>query len=382
MRKNHPSKIIVIFLLTAAILLSCAAFFTVSANSVSTGARAATLYEPESGRFLYSKNAHERLGMASTTKVMTALITAENLPLDKTVCVPKVAEGTEGSSAYLKEGEEFTVEDLLFALLLQSANDAAVTLACAVAGSVEAFALLMNDKADALGLEDTNFTNPHGLDSEEHYTTAHDLALIAAAALENEAISRIVKTKKHTVEKDDITRVFYNHNKLLSLYDGAVGVKTGYTKATGRCLVGAAQRDGVKLISVTLDAPNDWSDHARMLDFGFSITENRLLMKASDFLRQIPIEGSEKSSVTVGLKDDVRAVFLKTDAEPELEVLLSERLEAPIKEGDTVGNLIFTLDGKQVAKAPIVAKESAPSLAKDKGFFGKIKDFFTKRNHH
>ena len=209
--------------------------------------------------------------MASTTKIMTALVAIESSPLDKNVMISDMAIGTEGSSLYLKKGEIMSMSDLLMGLMLRSANDAAAAIAYEISGSIEAFADKMNEKAASIGVTDTHFTNPHGLDDENHYTTAADLAIITAEALKNDTFLEIVSTEKCIIKNfDGEARLLTNHNKLLSLYDGAIGVKTGFTKKSGRCLVGAAERDGMRLIAVTINAPDDWNDHEALFDFGFS----------------------------------------------------------------------------------------------------------------
>ncbi len=378
MRRNNGIFPALVFIMLA-VLICVIASLTVSASeSPKLSAKAATLYEPASGRFLYSHSEDTRLAMASTTKIMTALVATQRLSPDETVVIPKEAVGTEGSSAYLTEGEELTVKELLYAILLRSANDASVSLALHVSGSIESFALLMNEKADALGLKDTNFTNPHGLPDEEHFTSAHDLAIIAAEALKNPLISEICATQKAVITSNTSTRTFLNHNKLLHLYDGCVGVKTGFTKAAGRCLVGAATRDGVTLISVTLDAPDDWNDHKRLFDLGFELTESRLLARKSEYSYSLPVIGAEGAVlVRAELDSDVRAVLLKSDQTPTADVRLSRYFTAPIASGQKLGEVVFTLDGKVIAKGAISAKESVPS-AKKKGILTKIKDFFKK----
>lgn len=234
-----------------------------------TYAKAACLIDGKSGAVLYEKSGNLRLPMASTTKIMTALVVLEHLPFDTIVTVPKEATLVEGSSVYLRESEKITVKELLYGLLLESGNDAAHTLAVAVAGDLPSFAALMNQKAAALGLHDTHFENPHGLSADGHYTTAYELARITAEAMKNEFFRSAVATKKHVAPALDgeLTRYFFNHNKLLRLYDGACGVKTGFTKAAGRCLVSAAERDGSLFIAVTLDDSNDWNDHMAMLSY-------------------------------------------------------------------------------------------------------------------
>ena len=234
-----------------------------------TYAKAACLIDGKSGAVLYEKSSNLHLPMASTTKIMTALVVLERLPLDAVVTVPKEATLVEGSSIYLRENEKITVKELLYGLLLESGNDAAHTLAVAAAGDIPSFAALMNQKAAALGLCDTHFENPHGLSADGHYTTAYELARITAEAMKNEFFRTTVATKKHISPSLDgeLTRYFFNHNKLLRLYDGAVGVKTGFTKAAGRCLVSAAEKDGSLFIAVTLDDGNDWNDHMAMLSY-------------------------------------------------------------------------------------------------------------------
>lgn len=376
MRRNNGTLILILFVIFA-LLLSGFGIYASEKGVGDVSARAAALYDPEGERFLYTKNAHERLYMASTTKIMTAIVVAENLPLDRVMSIPAEAVGTEGSSAYFKEGEMLTVEGALFALLLRSANDAAVALAIELSGSTEAFALKMNEKADSLGLTDTNFTNPHGLHDEEHYTTAADLAKIAAAAMKNETVSRIVREKSRTVNTSLGTHLFHNHNKLLWKYEDAVGVKTGFTKNAGRCLVGAAKRDGVELISVTLDAPDDWHDHEVMLDFGFSLLESRVLFSDGEYAYTLPVIGGAEDFATVAPAYPARAVLPKDAPLPTGEVRLPRYLVAPTEVGDTVGELVFKDGDKVIARVPMVAK-SEVQKQKKKGFTDKIKDFFKK----
>lgn len=242
---------------------------TESFPAPSVSAEAACLIDAHSGAVLFEANSSARLPMASTTKIMTALVVLETLPLDTLVTVPPEAAGIEGSSIYLKAGEQLTVETLLYGLLLESGNDAAHTLAVACAGDIPRFAERMNQKAAELGLVGTHFENPHGLTADGHYTTAYELARITAEAMKNETFCDIVRTKKKLAPSTDgeLTRVFYNHNKMLRLYDGAVGVKTGYTKVAGRCLVTASETEGRRFIAVTLNDADDWTDHKSMLDF-------------------------------------------------------------------------------------------------------------------
>ena len=253
-------------------LLFALAFSHLSAfatdDAPSTSATSAALYDANSGIFLYEKNADERRGMASTTKIATAIVAIESGRLDETVTVSENMIGAEGSSLYLKAGEELSVKELLYGLMLRSANDAAEALAIHLSGSVDAFVLKMNELAERLGLYHTHFENPHGLDGKMHYTTAKELALLSAYAETNEIFREVVSTKSTRIGSGESRRLLQNHNKMLSQYDGACGIKTGFTKKCGRTLVSSYYNGGVHLICVTLNAPDDWRDHQRLLDYG------------------------------------------------------------------------------------------------------------------
>lgn len=227
------------------------------------------LIEQSSRRVLSGKNENARLYPASTTKVLTALCVLNSLPLDRVVTVSKEAAGVEGSSLYMKVGQKITVEDLLFGLMLRSGNDAAVALALETSGNVQDFATLMNETAKNCGAVNSNFVNPHGLHDENHYTTAYDLALITAKAYENPDFVRIVSSWTRKITVDGVETVIANKNKMLKLCDGANGVKTGFTKASGRCLVSGAKRGDMQLISVVLNCGDMWNESDRLLDFGF-----------------------------------------------------------------------------------------------------------------
>ena len=267
-------------------------------GAVATAAAADIVME-QSGYVLSAGNAHTRMGMASTTKIMTALLAIERLDPETVVTVPKEAVGIEGSSIYLTEGEQITVSDLLYGLMLESGNDAATALAIAAGGTVEDFVRLMNERAAELGLEDTHFSNPHGLSADDHYTTAYDLARLTCAALENETFAAIVSCKTKTIS--DGRRYLSNHNRLLRSYEGCIGVKTGYTLATGRTLVTAAERDGLTLVAVTLNDRSDWADHTRLLDYGFAHYESVALEGVSG--TPLPVVGGVAESVSVSAAD-------------------------------------------------------------------------------
>ena len=377
MKRDNKAMYIAALILAAVVFsfLTIYAFGEHKEQGFSTSARSAVLYQPETDVFLYSKNADERLPMASTTKIMTALVAIENSNPSDIVEIDDSAIGVEGSSAYLKVGDVLTMDELLYALLLQSANDAAVAIACHVSGDIESFSALMNDKAKELGLTNTSFTNPHGLDSEEHYTTARELAIIASAALENEKFKEIVSTYKKSFVSEDRSRTYVNHNKLLYLYDGCVGVKTGFTKRSGRCLVGAAEKDGLCFISVTLDAPSDWNDHSAMLNFGFESLERVCFAEEYDHIYKIPVIGGESEYITVVNTEGADAIMEKGEYFPEEHIKLVRYTVAPINRGDILGEIIYTIDGKEMARLPIVATESVKKKESD-GFLSKIISIF------
>ena len=335
-------------------------------------AECAALIDAHSRATLSEKNADKRMAPASTTKIMTALVALENSDIDDIVEVSPDAVGVEGSSIYLYAGEMVTMIDLLYAMMLESANDAAAAIAIEVGGSIEDFADMMNGKAEELGLSDTHFVNPHGLYDEEHYTTARELGLIAAEALDNEVFRRIVSSKKHTlVPVEGSTRMLYNHNKMLSLYKDAIGVKTGFTKKSGRTLVSAAERDGLTLIAVTLNAPDDWNDHTKMLDAGFESYERFYVAQAGFAASQQIVGGkdsyaillnSEPISVTIprGMRKDLTLV-----AEPYARFAF-----APKDKGDTAGNATLYLNGERIATARLVY---ASNVAQEKEGFSLIR---------
>ena len=334
-----------------------------SPQGISLSAESAALIDATSGELLFEKNGDRRMGMASTTKIMTALVAAECCDIKKTIEVSPDAVGIEGSSIYLYAGERFTLEELLYALLLRSANDAAAAIAIAVGGSIEKFAEMMNARAEEMGLVNTHFTNPHGLYDKEHYTSAHDLAVISSHLLQNDVLRRIVSTYKITIpfyESSDNTRFLVNHNKMLKLYDGAIGIKTGFTKATGRCLVSAAERDGLTLIAVTLNAPDDWNDHKKLLDLGFDSYESVLIAEAGSFLYQMPLVGGKESYVRLVNTKELRLTLPKLRDELKCRVETYHRFEfAPTYAGAELGRVIYLYNGKAVASSPLLCAEFA-----------------------
>lgn len=274
---------------TVAILL-CSIFLW-SATTIKThaqnSAKAAITIEAQTGISLYEKNADEQLPMASTTKIMTALVALENADINQTFTVSETACKVEGTQIGLLAGDQISLNDLLHMLMMKSANDAAQTIAENISGSLEAFAELMNERAKQMGLTHTHFENPHGLPSDNHYTTARELALIAAEALKNDTFAQIVSTKKKKLDYHGL--VIENSNRLLSSYEYTTGVKTGFTKAAGRCLVTSAKKDGATLINVTLDDGNDWQDHTEMFEEGFRRVSSYTLYEAGQYSITVPV---------------------------------------------------------------------------------------------
>ncbi len=326
-------------------------------RALSLSAASACLLDCDSGRLLYAQNESSPGLIASTTKIMTALIVAEQCNPDARVRIPVEAAGIEGSSMYLEAGEILTVRDLLYGLMLHSGNDAAVALAIFCAGDVGTFVDRMNQRAEQLGLRQTEFANPNGLDSEHNRSTAEDLARLAAHALENELFLEIVSTKTYT----NGLRTMTNHNKLLWRYDGAIGVKTGYTRAAGRILVSAAERDGRRLVAVTMNAPDDWNDHIRLLDYGFEAYEEEVAAEAGARLGSVPVVGGAAAEVPVETAQRLCCALLPTE-DCQLRLELPEFVYAPLEAGDTLGRAILLLDGQEVARTDLLCAERVCEL--------------------
>lgn len=375
-------------LILALILLTTEVPFSAQAENAeaipSVSAHSAILIDAVNGIVLFEKQADEPLPMASTTKIMTALVALETVPIDTVITVDANAVGVEGSSIYLTEGETLTMEHLLYALLLESANDAATAIAIGVGGSVESFADLMNQKALELGLEQTHFQNPHGLDGDKHYTTARELAKITAEALKNPQFSAIVSTRKTTIPHDGTegVRLLVNHNRLLREYEGAIGVKTGFTKKSGRCLVSAAQRNGAKLVAVTLNAPNDWQDHSSLLDYGFSQMETVELCDTHQICIPLSVVGGETSSIFASNPQGITVSIPKTHAKIEKTVEAPRFLYASVEAGETVGRVLYRCDldgdGKKetIGEVPLTAQSSISRAVGKRSFFQWLKDLF------
>lgn len=341
----------------AAILIALTTVFLLCPPVGAAGIHAASavLMDAESGRVLYEHDAHHPRLIASTTKLLTALVAVEQTAdLDEVVTIKGEWLGSEGSSIYLKAGEEITLRGLLYGLLLQSGNDAAMSIACHVAGSEADFVALMNQKAAELEMKDSSFANPSGLNDDNHYSTAYDLALLARACLDNETVAEICATQAVTVG----TRTFINHNKLLSRYEGCVGMKTGFTEKAGRTLVSAATRDGQTLICVTLNDGDDWNDHAKLLDYGFATFPRQVLCRTGEVYGCVTVEGSLIPSVAVETQGELG--YPLTEAEESvMEIELLQSVSAPLAPGVQLGELRWRLDGEVIAEMPLVSSNAA-----------------------
>ena len=307
------------------------------------------------GEIVFEKDADRRSLIASTTKLLTALVVLERaVPAEESEIRPEWT-GVEGSSMYLRAGERYTVRELLEGLLLASGNDAATALACHTAGGVEAFADLMNRRAKELGMNGSHFANPHGLDDPAHYSTARDLALLMAACLQNRSLAALLAEKSAVVGD----QTYVNHNKLLTLCPGCLGGKTGFTEAAGRCLVSCCEREGTRLICVTLCDPDDWVDHQLLYNWAFSRYATRNVTEKLSF--QVPVVSGERRFAAV----EARALrlFLPRTAEITLTAHLPRFVFAPVREGEHAGTVQVFRDGERIHEAELIFSEGAAPAA-------------------
>lgn len=341
-----------------AVLLPCAAM--AETNPEDVPAQAAYLIDANSGRVLYAKNENARLPMASTTKIMTAFLAVESGRLAETVTVADKAAGTEGSSMHLKTGEQLTLSDLVYGLMLTSGNDAAVAIAYFLDGGTEAFAARMNARAEKLGLCDTHFVNPNGLHDPDHYTTAKDLALLGAAALENPFFAEIVAAQYRKTEGTN-PHTLKNKNRLLWEYEGCIGVKTGYTKAAGKCLVFAAERGGMKLVGAVLNCPAMWKTAENMLNAGFRDYRVKLFLSRGTVF-SIPIENGVKKTLSAASILDILYPTEIDGSETYTVETAFDTCAVPIRAGQQVGTASLLLNGEVVKTVPIVARETVEAV--------------------
>ncbi len=351
-----------LFATAAAALLAAAVLLPQPAEAIS--AQRAYVLDAVSGRTLYEKNPQERSLIASTTKIMTALIVCEQCNVLDRMRIPKEAVGIEGSSMYLQEGEVLTLQELLYGLMLSSGNDAAVALAIYCGGTVEGFAQLMNDKARVLGLSGTHFENPNGLDAPGHYSTARDLAKLAAYAMENPIFAKTVSAKSLHMGRRYLT----NHNKLLWRVEGADGVKTGFTKAAGRILVSSATREGRRIIAVTINAPDDWNDHAALLEEGFARFRQKQIVAEGDRIDTLEVLGGESHQVELLAAADF-SYALAPEEQPQIVFPGPGFVYAPAVEGAEAGTAYILIEGKAVGKIPVVYGQTIEQIPEEEQSF-------------
>ncbi len=341
------------------VFLLCILCFPLNTYAMDISAQSAVVIDKEYGNVLYEKNAHQRLPMASTTKIMTAICAIEEGNLDKKIKISDTAVGVEGSSIYLTKGESLTLRELVYGLMLNSGNDAAVAIACALSGSVEEFAKIMNEKAQKIGVKNTSFANPNGLDEEGHYTTAYDLAKITAYAMKNEDFRTIASTYQTTIDGPEGKRYLTNHNKLLKRMEGCIGVKTGFTKKSGRCLVSACERDGVEVVTVTLNAPDDWNDHIKMTDYAYTTLTKKPVARKSEKFGIVKIEKGTKEELEL-VSPETFYVPMKNDIKYVSVYECPSAVTAPIKKGDEIATLKVYMGDANIETFPVVAAEDVP----------------------
>ena len=365
------------------ILILSSFIFTKSIYAIDVSAKSAMLMCADSGSIVWSKNENEPLPMASTTKIMTAILALEHCAAhgnNEVEITPEMVR-VEGTSMGLAAGDIINLEDLAKGMMLCSGNDAANAISIAVSGETEKFITLMNEKSKLIGMKNTKFSTPSGLDKDNHHSTAYDMALLGSYAMENEEFAKIVSQKSMNIKFLNPSKSvgYRNHNKLLRLYPHCNGIKTGFTKLAGRCLVSSAQKNGVKLICVTLNAPSDWDDHMNLYNYGF---ENTILKNFDDknFTSSIKIKNGTKNETNVSAITDF-SVSLKAGEENAVirKVELPEIHNAPIEKGQILGKIVYYINDKAIGKNDIVACETVlENKTQKSGFFSGIKNFFLK----
>ncbi len=340
-------------------------------------AQAYVLADSKTGEIIFSHNENMRLPIASTTKIMTCLVALENAELSDLITVDTSSIGIEGSSIYLMEGEVLTLKDLLYGLMLESANDCAVCIANYISGSIEAFSDLMNSRAKEIGVKNTHFNNPHGLENAEHYSTAYDMALIWNEAMKNDDFRNIVSAKSYRIDmgEDNGYRFLTNHNKLLKTYDSCIGGKTGYTKTAGRCLVSGAKCSDAELVMVTLNAPNDWNDHVSLLEYTMSMYTTLELAGDSSVMHVLPVVGGKMKNVNLKNKEPL-SLTIRDITKLEVTLHAPRFIYAPITDTNTpVAEIVYTVGGVEIASLPLYP-ESTVELNEKPSFFKRIINFF------
>lgn len=326
----------------------------------------------ESGRVLFEKNSKIVVPMASTTKIMTAIIALENSSIHDIVTVSKRASSIHGSTIGLKYGQKATMEELLYGLMLRSGNDCAIAIAEHTGGSVEEFAALMDSKTFDIGAFDTHFSTPHGLDADGHFTTAYDLALITRYAMSNDVFQKIVSTKNITIDSVDGQRSFHNINKILSMLEGADGVKTGYTGKAGKCLVSSALQNNRRVICIVLDSHNRWRDSKSLLEYGLKNFNNSLQIKCEEYYSYLDVTNGNKRKVKIGIDKTIGIPLSDLEIENvTVKAILPNKLSAPLFTGQEVGRLVINYEGKEIYTIPYKTLENVET-SKTKSIIDRI----------
>ena len=341
-------------------------------------ARSAIVIEASTGHVIYSRNADQRMFPASTTKMMTLITALESGRLDEIVTVGPNADGAEGSTLWLNAGEKIPLRELLYGMIMVSGNDAAIAIAEHLGGDVPNFTAQMTRRAKELGTKDTQFVNPHGLPSDNHYTTAHDLAIIAAHGYKLPEFEEIVTAKEKSYGWiHDFPKIIRSENQMLWLYRGANGIKTGYTDAAGRCLVSAAKRDGIQIISVVLDSEYMWNDSILLLDYGFNNVKFEKLVKAGEVVKNIPVMSGRKKSVQVQTTSEITMPIFGNDEPYEIVYDLPKFLNAPVTDGQKVGRVKIMYGVKEAASSDIIATSEVERKSFFRWVIERIKRIFS-----
>ncbi len=345
-------------------------------RALELSAKSACLIIADSGEIIFEKDANAKMPMASTTKMMTALLAAESGKWEEIATVSANAEAQEGSRIYLEANDRIKLSDLVCGMLLNSGNDAAVAVAEHVSGDVRSFSELMCIRAEKTGAVNTSFENPSGLDGENHYSTAYDLAIIGSEVIKNPHLRPIIQSKEMKIENcDGDVTYLRNHNKLLWSYEGMIGVKTGFTKKSGRCLVSAAERNGITLVAVTLSAPDDWKDHKKLMDYGFELCEKITVIEKGEVLKAVTVGDKE---VKLSANNSVDVVGIKNKREErELKISTINKAYPPINQGEKLGVAKILQNGKVIGETALVATQSV-AINEKKGIWSFITKIFKK----
>lgn len=352
-------SVICIFVL----LFNICIFQSFAESQLDISAKSAVVICAETCEVVYSKNMNECLSMASTTKIMTAILALEHGADDEYVTVTKDAISVEGTSMGLKDGDNVSLKTLVKGMLLESGNDAANAVANIVGGDIPSFVKMMNEKAKEIGMYSTSFETPSGLDGEKHYSTAFDMALLGAYAIKNPEFNSICSSESQVVYygSPPYRRVLTNHNKLLKMYEGVFGIKTGFTKKSGRCLVSAVNKDGKSLVAVTLNAPDDWNDHIKMYDYAFEKVSSVNLATETQNIK-LKIVGGTKNEIAVKTIEVPTVTTAINDLRYSTKIFIKQFEYAPVEKGEIVGKIVYFSDNVKLAETYLVADESVSCI--------------------